>query len=141
MGVYLARAVEYRIFKIGYSLTPESRVADISGGFPVEVTVDRIEEHASRHDERYLHECLERFRLRGEWFSDEGLFYARGLFDEMREARDTGGAEAAAFMIKEHVPDNLWDTVVFTLDAAGATNVAHALTNLVGQSVMDGEAA
>lgn len=50
-------------------------------------------------------------------------------------------AREVAEIIAQHVPGELWDALKANLYAAGATNVAHALTNLVGQSVMDGEAA
>ena len=96
MAIYLARAVEYRIFKIGYSQTPESRVASISGGFPVEVTLHRVFEDGCRSDERNAHEHLRDFHVRAEWYSDEGLRVAEDLFEDLDDSLAKAGAECAA---------------------------------------------
>jgi ParB-like chromosome segregation protein Spo0J len=50
-------------------------------------------------------------------------------------------AQEVAEILAEHVPGDLWDGLKANLYAAGATNVASALTNLVGQAVMDRSAA
>lgn len=42
-----------------------------------------------------------------------------------------------AEVIAEYVPAEWWDAVKANLYAAGAANIAHELTNLIGQSVMD----
>jgi hypothetical protein len=47
-------------------------------------------------------------------------------------------AEEVAEIIAEYVPADAWDGVKANLYAAGATNIAHALSNLVGAAVMDG---
>lgn len=46
-------------------------------------------------------------------------------------------AREVAEMIAEHIPSGWWDAVKANLYAAGATNIAHELSNLVGQSVFD----
>jgi ParB family chromosome partitioning protein len=46
-------------------------------------------------------------------------------------------AKEVAEIIAEHVPGEWWDAVKANLYAAGASNIAHELTNLIGQSVMD----
>lgn len=50
-------------------------------------------------------------------------------------------AKEVADILVEHVPGELWDALKANLYAAGATNIASALTNLIGQSVMDRSAA
>ena len=50
-------------------------------------------------------------------------------------------AKEVADILAEHVPGELWDALKANLYAAGATNIASALTNLIGQSVMDRSAA
>lgn len=47
-------------------------------------------------------------------------------------------AKEVAEMIAEHVPGEWWDAIKSNLYAAGAKNVADALTNITGQSIMDG---
>lgn len=46
-------------------------------------------------------------------------------------------AKEVAEIIAEHVPGEWWDAVKSNLYAAGAKNVADALTNITGQSIMD----
>lgn len=46
-------------------------------------------------------------------------------------------AKEVAEIIAEHVPGEWWDGVKANLYAAGARNIADALTNIIGQSVMD----
>lgn len=46
-------------------------------------------------------------------------------------------AKEVAEIIAEYVPGEWWDAVKANLYAAGAANVAHELTNLIGQSVID----
>lgn len=46
-------------------------------------------------------------------------------------------AKEVAEIIAEHVPGEWWDGVKANLYAAGAKNIADALTNIIGQSVMD----
>lgn len=46
-------------------------------------------------------------------------------------------AHEVAEIIAEYVPGEWWDAVKANLYAAGASNIAHELTNLIGQSVMD----
>jgi hypothetical protein len=50
-------------------------------------------------------------------------------------------AKEVADIIAEHVPSEWWDAVKSNLYAAGAANIAHELTNITGQSVMDRGAA
>lgn len=50
-------------------------------------------------------------------------------------------AKEVAEIIAEHVPGEWWDAVKANLYAAGASNIAHELTNITGQSVMDRGAA
>lgn len=45
-------------------------------------------------------------------------------------------AQEVAEIIAEHVPGEAWDAVKANLYAAGAANIANALTNMTGQSVM-----
>lgn len=49
-------------------------------------------------------------------------------------------AKEVAEIIAEHVPGEWWDAVKANLYAAGAANIAHELTNITGQSVMDRKA-
>lgn len=46
-------------------------------------------------------------------------------------------AREVAEMISEHVPGEWWDALKANLYAAGAANIAHELTNITGQSIMD----
>lgn len=46
-------------------------------------------------------------------------------------------AREVASIIAEHVPGEWWDGVKANLYAAGAANIAHELTNITGQSIMD----
>jgi ParB family transcriptional regulator, chromosome partitioning protein len=50
-------------------------------------------------------------------------------------------AKEVAEVIAEYVPGEWWDAVKANLYAAGASNIAHELTNLVGQAVLDRRAA
>lgn len=50
-------------------------------------------------------------------------------------------AREVAEMIAEHVPGEWWDAVKSNLYAAGAKNIADALTNITGESVFDRTAA
>lgn len=50
-------------------------------------------------------------------------------------------AKEVAEIIAEHVPGEWWDAVKSNLYAAGAANIAHELTNITGQSIMDRSAA
>ena len=52
------------------------------------------------------------------------------------DVKDRAAREVAE-IIAEHVPADLWDGVKANLYAAGANSVAHALTNITGQSLMD----
>lgn len=59
-----------------------------------------------------------------------------------RQARVDGdvkqrAAREVAEMIAEHFSSELWDAVKANLYAAGASNIAHELTNITGQSIMD----
>lgn len=47
-------------------------------------------------------------------------------------------ATEVAEMIAEHVPGEWWDAAKANLYASGAKNIADALSNIIGQSVMDG---
>ena len=46
-------------------------------------------------------------------------------------------AKEVAEIIAEHVPGEWWDAVKSNLYAAGAANIAHELSNITGQSVME----
>lgn len=46
-------------------------------------------------------------------------------------------AKEVAEMIAEHVPSEWWDGIKANLYAAGANNIAAALTNITGEAVMD----
>ena len=46
-------------------------------------------------------------------------------------------AKEVAEMIAEHVPGEWWDGIKANLYAAGANNIANALSNITGQSIMD----
>lgn len=48
-----------------------------------------------------------------------------------RAAREVAG------IISEYVPGEWWDSLKANLYAAGAANIAHELTNITGQSIMD----
>jgi len=52
------------------------------------------------------------------------------------DIRDRAANEVAQ-MIAEHVPGEWWDAIKSNLYAAGANNIANALTNVTGQSIMD----
>lgn len=53
-----------------------------------------------------------------------------------RDVKDRAANEVAQ-IICEHVPGEWWDALKANLYAAGAANIANALTNIVGQSIMD----
>lgn len=46
-------------------------------------------------------------------------------------------AKEVAEIIAEHVPGEWWDAVKSNLYAAGAANIANALTNITGEAIMD----
>lgn len=46
-------------------------------------------------------------------------------------------AKEVADIIAEHVPGEWWDAVKSNLYAAGASNIANALTNITGEAIMD----
>jgi uncharacterized ParB-like nuclease family protein len=46
-------------------------------------------------------------------------------------------AHAVAEMLSEHVPGAAWDALKANLYAAGAANIANALTNITGEAIMD----
>lgn len=46
-------------------------------------------------------------------------------------------AKEVAEIIAEHVPGEWWDAVKSNLYAAGASNIANALTNITGEAIMD----
>jgi ParB-like chromosome segregation protein Spo0J len=50
-------------------------------------------------------------------------------------------AREVADILAEHIPAEWWDALKSNLYAAGASNIAHELTNITGQSVMDRGAA
>jgi ParB-like chromosome segregation protein Spo0J len=47
-------------------------------------------------------------------------------------------AKEVASIIAEYVPGDAWDAIKANLYAAGAANIANELTNITGQSIMDG---
>jgi len=53
-----------------------------------------------------------------------------------RDVKDRAANEVAQ-IIAEYVPGEWWDALKANLYAAGASNIANALTNTVGQSIMD----
>lgn len=62
--------------------------------------------------------------------------------DDRRSARidsdvKARAAKEVAEIIAEHIPGDAWDGVKANLYAAGAKNIADALTNITGQSIMD----
>jgi len=69
---------------------------------------------------------------------EDGQKAARSKVQSDVKAR---AAKEVAEIIAEHVPGEWWDAVKANLYAAGAANIAHELTNIVGQSVMDRGAA
>ena len=50
---------------------------------------------------------------------------------------DDPKVKEVAEMIAEHVPGEWWDAIKSNLYAAGASNIANALTNITGEAVMD----
>lgn len=59
---------------------------------------------------------------------------ARSKIDADVKAR---AAKEVAEIIAEHVPGEWWDAVKSNLYAAGASNIANALTNITGEAIMD----
>lgn len=59
---------------------------------------------------------------------------ARNKIDGDVKAR---AAREVAEMLAEHIPGEWWDALKANLYAAGASNIAHELTNVTGQSIMD----
>lgn len=53
-----------------------------------------------------------------------------------RDVKDRA-AHAVAEMLSEHVPGSAWDALKANLYAAGASNIANALTNITGEAIMD----
>lgn len=53
----------------------------------------------------------------------------------------TRAAREVAEIIAEHIPGEWWDAVKSNLYAAGAKNIADALTNITGEAIMDRSAA
>lgn len=65
---------------------------------------------------------------------DQAKAASRSKIDADVKAR---AAREVAEMISEHVPGEWWDALKANLYAAGAANIAHELTNITGQSIMD----
>ena len=67
MAVYFARAATGEI-KIGYSATPESRIAGLQTGNPYPLDLLAVEESWGLTEESSLHGLFASDRLQGEWF-------------------------------------------------------------------------
>lgn len=65
---------------------------------------------------------------------DKAKAATRSKIDSDVKAR---AAKEVAEIIAEHVPGEWWDAVKANLYAAGASNIAHELTNITGQAVFD----
>ena len=69
--VYIVSSDDQNAFKVGYSNgTP--RIHSLQTGNPAKLTVVRIIA-AERQCEHSIHEALAVYRIRGEWFRDDGL--------------------------------------------------------------------
>lgn len=71
--IYLIEAVGAFALKVGFTSGPlEKRLRDLQTGSPHELRLV-ASQSGSKSDERALHETLEDYRIRGEWFDLRGL--------------------------------------------------------------------
>lgn len=131
-GVYIVVADEFRRFKLGYSSDVDRRLDQIQTCCPTRCRIADVLVDADFETEAAIHGLLFDQHVIGEWFDISGLPIAQRQFEIVRAAQSS-----VAEIIAEHVPADLWDGVKANLYAAGANSVAHALTNITGQSLMD----
>lgn len=80
--VYIVTSPEQNAFKVGFSNgTP--RIHSLQTGNPAHLILVRAIA-AERQCENAIHKALAAYRLRGEWFTDDGL--SRFLVDELLDA-------------------------------------------------------
>lgn len=73
MIVYLLRIVDTDYFKVGISTNLHQRLDDIQSGMPLSVALVRsFEQENAREVERTIHQILDKYRIRGEWFQADG---------------------------------------------------------------------
>lgn len=81
--VYIIRSPDQNAFKVGYcNGTP--RIHALRTGNPAKLVLDRTIA-AERQCERAIHEALAAYRIRGEWFTDNGLAWF--VVDELLDAQ------------------------------------------------------
>ena len=82
MAVYLIRCRGY--FKVGVSMNPHERLKHLQTSNPLELKLYRVmtcgRESIARQMERAIHEELDEYRVRGEWFSAKGIVRAKQCF-------------------------------------------------------------
>lgn len=73
MIVYLLRIVNTDFFKVGISTNLHQRLDNIQSGMPMPVVlVEFCEQENAREVERTIHQILDKYRVRGEWFHADG---------------------------------------------------------------------
>ncbi len=70
--LYIIKTKKDGSFKIGRSDDPSFRLKQLQTGNPYNLKLILIIENCG-HMERELHERLSKYRLKGEWFTEEGL--------------------------------------------------------------------
>jgi hypothetical protein len=132
MFVYIMRAVGVSKIKIGITENLDRRLAEIQSMCPVPLeVVDRLA-FSDFETEALIHRLLRSHWSHGEWFDEAGLERALRQFAVIRQA-----VTNVATVLAQCISRDGHAELLVLLYAAGASNIAHELTNLIGQSVMD----
>ena len=135
-NIYILRAIGAGKIKIGISDDVPRRLAEIQAMCPVPLELIDTLERADFDAEATMHRLVREHWSHGEWFDEEALPKVQRHFEIVRAA-----VRALAETLATSVPEGQMDAVKSNLYAAGAANIAHELTNITGQSIMDRSAA
>jgi len=88
--VYIIASPDQNAFKVGYS-NGSPRIHKLQTGNPAKLALMRVIA-AERQCEHAIHEALAEYRIRGEWFRDDGLAEAlvHDLLDALHGADQCG---------------------------------------------------
>lgn len=130
MSIYAIQAVDGGPVKVGYSGSPESRLAQLQASHHAELSIVFSCE-GSQADEARIHAALAHLRVRGEWFQDDPdiFFFMRVVAAGRRmenlvraactEAIETLGHDFDAAMLASKLHEYV-DVFVSSLDVANS---------------------
>lgn len=72
-NLYFIQAEKGGPIKIGVSIDPKKRLAMIQTGNPDKLRIILLVNNINKLIEKFIHQELDRFRIRGEWFSEKLL--------------------------------------------------------------------